>query len=245
MKIHDVHPPIYGLIAAAGTGSRMKQDRNKQFLELGGIAVVIRTAMAFERHALIRGYRIVCAKDDCEAMRAMTEQVVLPKLLGLTIGGETRQHSVLQGLRALQDTCSQSPDAIVLVHDGARCLVEHEVISRCANSIIRYNMACAAAVPVKDTIKSADPQELLVDATLDRTRLWQVQTPQGARLRDLLQAYEDVTQKGILVTDDLSVMESAGYQTRLSIGNYRNIKLTTPEDLAVGEALIRLSGEQS
>lgn len=235
---------VFGLIAAAGTGSRMGGTSGKQLLILEGIPVVIRSALAFERHPQIRGYRIIAAENDLISLEQLIKEYELSKLIGISAGGGTRQHSVLNGLRDLSSDIIGGSDLvtdnkIVLVHDGARCLVDEDTISRCIETIRMTGQACAAAVPVKDTIKVAENNSMAIKATPDRSALWAVQTPQGAILRELLESYEEVTGKGTLVTDDLSVMEVSGYKTRLSMGSYRNIKITTPEDLAVSSVFLR------
>jgi 2-C-methyl-D-erythritol 4-phosphate cytidylyltransferase len=235
---------VFGLIAAAGTGSRMGSGIvSKQLLMLEGIPVVIRSALAFENHPQIDGYRIVASENDLPNLKRLVTDYDLSKLIGISAGGRTRQHSVLNGLRELfTDIGSEKGFAgdtsIVLIHDGARCLVDNDTISRCIEVIITTGQACAAAVPVKDTIKVADNKSMMIKSTPERSGLWAVQTPQGGIMKELLEAYEKVTDRDISVTDDLSVMEVSGYKTRLSMGNYMNIKITTPEDLAISKVFL-------
>lgn len=232
---------VYALLAAAGNGSRMSADVNKQFLEIDGLPVILRTIQSFEHHPEISGYLVIAAATDCDRMMALLKPYPLPKLLGIIPGGSTRQESVLFGLRELGHVLQDSGtgvDPVILVHDGARCLVPAAVIDRCIHAIQEKKVACAAAVPVKDTIKQATDEGKVL-GTLDRRTLWAMQTPQGAYFSPLVQAYEDITAKQQTVTDDLAVMEAYGHETYLVPGDYRNIKITTPDDLVIGSALVR------
>ncbi|MDD4681753.1 MAG: 2-C-methyl-D-erythritol 4-phosphate cytidylyltransferase [Eubacteriales bacterium] len=233
---------IYVLIAAAGTGSRMGMETNKQFLEISGIPAVIRSIRSFDSMSQISGIRVIAAQSDLSTINQLISSYQFKHNIDITTGGQTRQHSVLNGLRDLAQFNKPSQAAVILVHDGARCLVTQDVIKHCIDGITQNNCACAAATPVKDTIKQvaldADPTNPLVEKTLDRNRLWALQTPQGGFFQDLLTAYETVTEQGKLVTDDLAVMEAAGHKTMLTTGDYRNIKITTPEDIIVAEAYL-------
>jgi 2-C-methyl-D-erythritol 4-phosphate cytidylyltransferase len=135
------------------------------------------------------------------------------------------------------------PESLLLVHDGARCFLTPEVIDRVIDGIIRHQ-ACGAAVAVKDTIKQADAGGL-VERTLDRSRLWAMQTPQGAWYRIMSQAYDLAEVNCWQTTDDLSLLELAGLPVYLVPGDYRNIKLTTPEDRLLGEQLALLADRAS
>lgn len=233
---------IYVLIPAAGTGSRMGSKINKQFLEINGTPTVVRTASLFASMPEISGICIIAAAIDMSAMQELFTQYQLTIPVIFAEGGPTRQHSVLSGLRKLASALKPADDAIALVHDGARCLVTAEVVYRCIDGIRQHSVACAAAIPVKDTIKQILPDQSgelspEVDKTLDRSLLWAIQTPQGAHYRDLLNAYETVTARNQLVTDDLAIMEAEGYSTRLTLGDYKNLKITTPEDIILAESL--------
>lgn len=238
---------IFVLIPAAGTGSRMGSNINKQFLEIEGIPTVVRTASLFASLPEVSGICIIAAAIDMTAMQTLFSQRDLSTQLIFAEGGPTRQHSVLNGLRKLGNELAPPDDAIVLVHDGARCLITAEVVRRCVDGIRQYSAPCAAAIPVKDTIKQVKPDQAAapsdesapeVDKTLDRNLLWAIQTPQGAAYSQLLTAYEAVTRRNQLVTDDLAVMEAEGYVSRLTYGDYRNLKITTPEDVILAESLL-------
>ncbi len=229
--------PVFAVIPAAGSGSRMGAGRNKQFLEVGGLPLIIRTLMVFEQSPQISGYVVVTSREDADAMAILIQRFDLRKLIALAEGGTTRQDSVLSGLRKIGELRKEASQAIALVHDGARCFVSAAIIDRCIEGICSKDGACGVAVRVKDTIKSAN-EAGLVEQTLDRSRLWAMQTPQGAEFPALLAAYEQLEASGQQVTDDLAVMEACGQPTYLVPGEYTNIKMTTPEDLVIGEALV-------
>jgi 2-C-methyl-D-erythritol 4-phosphate cytidylyltransferase len=235
--------PSYAVIAAAGTGSRMGHTENKQFMMLEGIPVIVRTLRAFQLVPSIRGLVVVAAPDECKQMEAVIEPYGLTNVLRIVEGGSTRSQSVYHGLQALFDSMHPASDTPVLVHDGARCLVRQEVIQRVLDGIIEYG-CCGAGVPVKDTIKQVT-REGIVRQTLDRNQLWSMQTPQGASWQHLSSAYNTLDMNKPEVTDDLSVLEQAGYPVKLVMGDYQNIKLTTPEDVCVASAFIRKSDKSS
>jgi 2-C-methyl-D-erythritol 4-phosphate cytidylyltransferase len=230
--------PIYAIIPAAGTGSRMKTGRNKQFLLLGRFPVIIRTLRVFESHPRISGYLVVAASDDQDEMNRLVASHNLVRCLGVVAGGATRQDSVANGLAALADRVDDVCSCMVLVHDGARCFIPPDAIDRVIAGICQHG-ACGAAVPVKDTIKSADASGR-VRETLDRSRLWSMQTPQGAWYPLLRAAYDQAAALGWQTTDDLSVLEKAGNPVYLVSGDTCNIKLTTPEDRLLAERLADL-----
>ena len=233
---HDGRPaPVYAVIAAAGSGSRMAMPQNKQFLLLGGMPVIRRTILAFENCEQVAGILVVSAADQIPAMQNLLAGA--GKILGVTAGGPSRQESVWRGLQALIGLAGPTDGCPVLVHDGARCFVSQAVINRVIDGIRRHQ-ACGAAVPVKDTIKQANPDRLVVE-TPDRSRLWAMQTPQGATFAKLYQAYAQAASRNLQATDDLGLLEQAGNPVYLADGDYLNIKITTPDDLLLGEWLAR------
>lgn len=239
---NDPVSPVYIVIPAAGAGTRMNAGLNKQFLEIGRYPVIIRTLLTFDNHPAVTGCLVVAAPDEVKAMRMLIDRFALTKCLGVTAGGETRTRSVFNGLAAIAGIASRHPGSLVLVHDGARCFVTPDVISRVIGGIGKYG-ACGAAVPVKDTIKQAGPDGSVLQ-TLDRSRLWAMQTPQGAAFEHLYSACENAIKKDLTATDDLAVLELAGIPVHLVMGDYLNIKLTTPDDRLVAEQLARLIDEK-
>lgn len=249
--------PVYAIVAAAGRGSRLAQDINKQFIEVGDCPVVTRTVRTLAACSQIEGIVVVAAQDEIEMMRKCLSVVGTARIISITAGGATRQESVRLGLSVLKEAVAPSPDSPILVHDGARCFVSQVVIERVIEGIAKFT-ACGAAVPVKDTIKEVVPHaatlpgQLATDQidgltghqvirTLDRSRLWSMQTPQGATFSLLLDAYELADRQDWQATDDLSLLELAGHTVYLVDGDYRNIKITTQDDLLYGEWLAQQS----
>ncbi len=227
-------PSLGVIIPAAGFGTRMGSDLPKQFLELAGEPILVRTIRAFLVHPSISS---VVVALPAEHLKSGREQILsffddhLRQQLIFTPGGDTRQQSVHNGLRALPAVIDG-----VLVHDGARPLVTAGVIDRCIEGINAHG-AVIAAVPVKDTLKEVDGNSII--RTVDRSRLWQAQTPQAMRRELLEQAFEHAELTRFTGTDEASLLEHAGVTVSVVEGSERNIKITRPEDLAVASGLLR------
>ncbi len=217
----------YAIILAGGSGSRMGAEKNKVLLELCGEPVIVRSVRAFQ--GFVDGVVLVSREADIPAMKAAMSQYGLP--VAIVSGGDTRQSSVWNGLCALPDGCRN-----VLIHDGARCLVDADTIHRCMASVEVHGTG-VAAVPSIDTIKQVGSSEI-VTATLERSTLRAVQTPQGFTTELIRQAHEAARAEGFLGTDDASLVERLGIPVRLTRGDRRNIKLTTPEDMKMAEAFL-------
>ena len=216
------------VIAAAGSSSRMG-GRDKLAEPLDGIPVILRTLAAVEAVPEIREIVVVTREDRVEEYRRLLGQC--SRLRAVVPGGSTRQESVRNGVRALSPDCT-----LAAIHDGARPLVTPEVFARCIEAA-RSCGAATAAVPVKDTIKLADEVGRVLD-TPDRSRLWAVQTPQIFDRERYLRAAEEAERQGLSCTDDCQLFEAMGWEVQLVMGDYRNLKLTTPEDfLAAGAYL--------
>ena len=215
------------LIVAAGQGRRAGAGIPKQYAAIGGEAVLARTLGVFLQHPAIDLALVVIAEAD----RELYEQAVVSghsKIIPPAMGGETRQRSVLSGLRALKPLAP----ARVLIHDAARPFVTGEIIDRVLAGLERAPGAIAA-VPLADTLKRADPDRR-IEATLGRERLWRAQTPQGFRFEAILGAHEAALAAGRAdLTDDAAVAEWAGLAVELVEGSEANVKLTTAEDLAM------------
>jgi 2-C-methyl-D-erythritol 4-phosphate cytidylyltransferase len=238
----DLMGKVIVLIPAAGGGSRMGAGKNKLFLEIGGVPVIVRTVRAFQRHPSVDRVVLVTAAADREMFTSLLDAHGIARPPDITSGGASRQESVFNGLRYLSETAA--PDDLVLIQDGARCFTDHATISRCIAQS-RRSGACCAAVRLKDTIKLAEADGT-VAATPDRTLYWMIQTPQAFRFGLIWQAYQEAAQKSVIGTDDASLAEAAGFSVTLVEGSYRNIKITTPDDLLFGEAIARdalLSGQ--
>lgn len=210
------------IIVAAGSSTRM-QGENKQFIELGGIPVIVKSMLAFENCQLIKNIILVTREEDIFALQLLAEKYSINKLSDIVCGGKTRPESVLNGFARVDKS-----DCEVLIHDGARPLVTNGIICSVAESLKKYS-AVTCAVKVKDTIKEVDSEGKVIK-TLARDSLVAVQTPQGVRKEEYLKAVEslgDVTG----FTDDMSIMEAVGYDIYTVEGSYKNIKITTPEDI--------------
>ena len=224
----DRYRAVGAVIAAAGSSSRMG-GRDKLAEPLDGIPVILRTLAAVEAVPEIREIVVVTREDRVGEYRRLLGQCT--RLRAVVPGGSTRQESVRNGVRALSPDCT-----LAAIHDGARPLVTPEVFARCIEAA-RNCGAATAAVPVKDTIKLADEAGRVLD-TPDRSRLWAVQTPQIFDRERYLRAAEEAERRGLSCTDDCQLFEAMGWEVQLVMGDYRNLKLTTPEDfLAAGAYL--------
>ena len=222
------------LIAAAGRGSRMGADCNKLLLELAGRPVLAWTlASAFKAEAIkwigIVGQPI----DKSDILPLMNNS---PKPLKWINGGSTRQESVQLGLASLPEDAKH-----VLIHDGARCLVEPELFNKCSE-IASSGHAVIAATKVTDTIKEVN-SDGCITATPNRSFLWAAQTPQGFSVADLKEAHAKAIANCWDVTDDASLYERLGWPVQILESQPSNIKVTTPFDLSIAEALISRSPE--
>ena len=217
----------YAIVLAGGSGSRMGAQRNKVLLKLAGKPVIVRAVDAFTN--LVDGVILISREEDIPDMRAAMAAANLP--VTIVAGGDSRQASVWNGLCALPESCTH-----VLIHDGARCLVDEGTIRRCMASVENHGTG-VAAIPAIDTIKQVDADEI-VTATPDRSQLRAVQTPQGFTVELIRRAHMSAQQAGFLGTDDASLVERLGHPVRLTEGNRRNIKLTTPEDLIMAETFL-------
>uniref|UniRef100_UPI004056F772 2-C-methyl-D-erythritol 4-phosphate cytidylyltransferase n=1 Tax=Candidatus Electronema sp. TaxID=2698783 RepID=UPI004056F772 len=226
------------IIPAAGSGSRMGTAQPKQFLELAGMPVLARTLRAVLNHPKVDAVIAVLPPEQLQSGAALILPFLSPAQqdkLGFAAGGASRQQSVRNGLAALTAEIS-----CVLVHDGARPLVTAAIIDRCLAGIAERG-AVIAAVPVKDTLKEAAGGTVL--RTVDRERLWQAQTPQGASRILLEQAFRQAEADGFVGTDEASLLEHAGIPVSVVMGSGRNLKITQPEDLALAAALLRQEEE--
>lgn len=220
------------IVPAAGKGSRMGlEGPGKQFMYLGGKPVLAHTLMALESSAEIDGIILVTRQDQVTLGWQVVNDYGIGKVQAVVPGGATRQESVWAGLQHVP-----SDTEIVVVHDGARPLVGTKLIDTAISSAREYE-AVGVAVPVKDTIKVRDETGLVI-STPPRGSLWAIQTPQAFRYEVLLEAHTKAKAIGYEGTDDCELVEQLDKPVRLIQGSYRNIKLTTPEDLTIAETLI-------
>ena len=222
---------VHLLIAAAGSGRRMGADRNKLLLPLAGRPLIAWTLEAALRAERISWIGLVGQEVDRPAILSLVENA--QKTVVWIQGGDTRQESVLRGLDALPPQANH-----VLIHDGARCLAEPDLFDRCA-AALEQGAALIAATPVTDTIKRVDADGLIVETPL-RSELWAAQTPQGFVVDQLRQGHAEALKQGWSVTDDASLYERLGWPVRVLDAGPSNIKVTTPFDLTVAEAVLAL-----
>lgn len=221
------------LIAAAGRSTRMGSGISKQFIPLLGIPAVIRTLRAFDGASTVGRVAVICREEDLEEMRDRIGRYHIRKVTALIPGGASRQESVFAGLGALPpDTAGY-----LAVHDGARPLVTPEEIDRCVRDAFRTG-ASALGTPLKDTVKRIDSAQRVL-STPAREGLWAVQTPQVFRMDLYRRAAERARAAGKDYTDDCQLVEQIGVKVHLCRGSYENIKLTTAEDLAIAEAILK------
>ena len=230
------------ILLGGGSGRRMGGDTRKQYLKIGGEPVLLRSLLALEKSAVIGDIVLVCPTGD-EAL--VEELIVSPakerlgatKVRRILAGGKERYDSVLCGLRSIDWPC----DA-VFIHDGARPFVEEETLQRLAAAAVAGH-SCVAAVPSKDTVKLSD-EEGYGAVTPPRDHVWLIQTPQVFACSKIRRAYEELLQtdpkeRGLAVTDDAMVLEEVtGEKSLLVMGSYENIKITTPKDLDLAEAIL-------
>ena len=230
--IYDVNnetEKIPVIIVAAGSSARMGKD--KMLMEISGMPVIARTLMSFEKSESISEIILVTREEKILPFQSLCEEYGISKLTDIVKGGANRQESVLKGLERLGENAEK-----VLIHDGARPLTDEKVISGVVKGLENYS-AAACGVKPKDTIKeiSADKKVL---KTLNRDNLIAIQTPQGVRVKDYLNAISKAEDLSVF-TDDMSIMESAGFEVLITDGDYKNIKITTPEDIIAAEAYIK------
>lgn len=223
---------VAAIIPAAGAGRRMGAP--KQWLNIAGRPLLCWTLAAFERCPEVDYVVLVVPEADIElARRRVVEPCGLAKVRAVAAGGAERQDSVWNGLQAL----SAPPPDIVMVHDGARPLIEPEVLTRAVRATIECG-ATLCAVPVRDTIKRVGPAGEVMK-TLPREGLWQAQTPQTFRYDVLATAFEEARRENFVATDEAALVERLGHQVRVVMGARRNFKVTTPEDIELAERLLK------
>ena len=217
------------VLLAAGNSTRMGGSRSKVLEELGGRPALCRSLEVLDSCPLIGEICLVCREQDRADMLPLTSGLATP--VRVVPGGAQRQDSVEQGVEALT-----GPWEYVAIHDGARPLVTDEVLAAVCRDAMAHG-AATAAVPSKDTCKLAD-EAGFVAATPARDRLWAVQTPQAFSLALYREALGKARAAGQSYTDDCQLIEAAGGSVKLTMGDYRNIKLTTPEDLLAARAYL-------
>lgn len=224
---------IFGIIVAAGKSERMGSDVDKAFLSLGTRPVLAYSLLAFEQCPLIDGVILVVRKDRLDSARGLAQIFGCAKVRAVVVGGTTRQASVMNGMEQLGEDVR-----IVAVHDGARPCVTPELIAETIRSAKRCGSG-VAAVKITDTIKEVD-RGMIVSRTVDRAKLWAVQTPQTFRVDLLLKACQNAAKKNLSVTDEASAVEAIGEPVHLVPASWSNIKVTAPVDLSLAASLLKV-----
>lgn len=224
---------VEALIVAAGKGIRFGEGRKKQFQLLLGKPLLSHTLDKFESCPSIQSILLVVSQEDMTyCLKEVVEKYSYKKISQLIPGGKRRQESVKNGI----DYLSEDTD-IVVIHDGVRPLVTTEMIEdsiRCAN---RFG-AVVFGVPVKDTVKMVEKDGTVLK-TLDREYIWLIQTPQAFNVDIIKKAYQKAQGEGFLGTDDSTLVERLGIKVHILPGSFTNIKVTTPEDLALADFFLK------
>lgn len=228
---------VQAIIPAAGSGERLKSALPKSFVEIRGKPLCVHALEAFERSRTVDSVILVGARQHLKEFGRLVERFSLRKVVKIVAGGETRCVSVAKGLAVLdRDT------DIVVVHDAARPLIDPAVIDQAVEQLNECQ-ALVVAVPVSSTLKAASQEGKWIERTIDRKNLWEIQTPQVFQ-KDIL-AKANAQNKDIHATDDAMLVEHLGIRVKVFPGDRRNIKVTTPEDIALAEALCRTGKELS
>ncbi|CAM5196557.1 2-C-methyl-D-erythritol 4-phosphate cytidylyltransferase OS=Ureibacillus acetophenoni OX=614649 GN=ispD PE=3 SV=1 [Ureibacillus acetophenoni] len=218
------------VLPAAGSGKRMGAGKNKLFLLLQNKPILIHTLNVFQNDENCTGIWLAVKPEERAFIQQLLEEHHITKVKGLPNGGEERQHSVHSCIKEMEQV------DIVLVHDAARPFITQDIIARLVETASEYG-AAIAGVRAKDTMKKVRDGKIV--ETVDREHLWMIQTPQAFRF-DLLFEAEDVAEKvGFLGTDEAMLVERLGYPVHIVEASYDNIKMTTQEDLVIGEAILR------
>jgi 2-C-methyl-D-erythritol 4-phosphate cytidylyltransferase len=221
------------IVPAAGQGKRMGAARSKPYLLLEGKPILFYTLRALEECPLIDEVVLIVERGEIgHAREDVVDAFRIAKVRAIIAGGLKRQDSVWEGLKTVRDDCD-----VVMVHDGVRPFVSQEIVARAIQGAVDCG-ASVVGVPAKDTVKLVSAQREVLE-TPDRTGVFLVQTPQTFKRDIVLKAYRQAMQEGLYATDDAALVERLGLPVKVVEGSYENIKITTPEDLAVGEMILR------
>ncbi len=221
------------IVLAAGSGKRMNSKVHKQYLIIQDRPVLYYSLKAFEDSAVDEIVLVVGKGEEEFCKKEIVDKYGISKVKDIVEGGKERYHSVFEGLKQTRDA------DYVLIHDGARPFVNQDIIRRCMQEVQKYQ-ACVVGMPVKDTIKIAD-EEGYAKQTPDRKNVWMIQTPQTFSYALIYEAYEEMLKtEDTAITDDAMVLERIkGKKSKLIEGSYRNIKITTPEDLLIANVYLQ------
>ncbi len=225
------------ILMGAGRGTRMKSKQQKVYMDLVGKPVIIYALQAFEQSEVDEIILVVSEKDIEYVKKEIAEKYHCRKVVHIIGGGAERYESVYKGLLCADSLDEE--DRYVLIHDCARAFILPEQVNECIRQVSKLG-ACCMGMPVKDTIRVVDESHYGIN-TLDRSTLWLVQTPQCFILSEILAAFEKMFVAGDQdITDDVMILERYGNRkVKMIEGGYDNIKITTPEDMPMGEAILK------
>lgn len=221
---------VSAIVLAAGRGLRLKLRTPKPLVKINSKALVVYCLDTLSSHPLIKDIIVAANPKNLKAIGRAIKQYRIKKVRHIVLGGRLRQDSVANALKAVDKRAD-----LVLIHDAVRPFISKEAVSAAVKTAAKYG-AGIVGVPVKATIKKISGK-LRVEKTLDRKNLWEIQTPQVFKKDLLLKAYKKFANHQ--VTDDAMLLEKSGVKVRLVLGSYFNIKVTTPEDLILAEAISR------
>ena len=228
---------VTAIVLAAGKGLRLKSKISKPLIKIDSKPLIIYSLNTLSKHPYIKDIIVVANRRNLQDIRNKIKQYRIDKIKDVVLGGQVRLASVVNGLRAIDNHTD-----LVLIHDGARPFIDRDIVSSVIKTA-KSSGAAIAGVPVKATIKSVkvskcqSVKENIVEKTLDRSKLWEIQTPQVFRKDLILKAYNKFGD--IDVTDDAMLVEKLGAKVSVVLGTYNNIKITTPEDLIVAQAIAK------
>lgn len=220
---------VSAIVVAAGSGLRFKSKTPKVLIPINSRPILIYSLQVLSRHPLVKEIIVVVNAKSAQSITRKLRQYRIGKVSKIVEGGRRRQDSVLNGLKALGAGCG-----LVLIHDAARPFIDKGIILRLINKA-KSSGAAIVGVPVKATIKET-VSKTRVKRTLDRDKLWEIQTPQVFDKELLLKAYKKFG--NIDVTDDAALVEKLGAKINVVLGSYKNIKITTPDDLVIAKAIL-------
>ena len=234
-------PMVVALLTAAGTGTRMGQDIPKQFLHVDNKPLIIHTMEAFQNHPGVDAIMVVTLPAWIAVLKAYASQFNISKLKWVVSGGATGQESIRNGLNELAKEITD--DAIVMVHDGNRCLVSSEILSDSLATFHAHGSA-VAAIPCVEAVFRSNDEGVSSDISIPREQLWRTQTPHTYTLEKLLWAHKEAEKQKITNTAaSCTLMQALGERVYFSKGSETNIKITTTDDMLIFEALLHTKKE--
>jgi len=221
---------VTAIVLAAGKGLRLKTGIPKPLVEINSKPLIIYCLNILSKHPFIKDIIVVANPGNLKDIRSRIRKYRIGKIKDIVLGGRLRRASVMNGLKAIDGRTD-----LVLIHDGVRPFVDKEIVSKVIKTAKKFG-AAITGVPVKATIKKVK-SEFLVEKTLNRENLWEIQTPQVFKKDLILEAYKKLTSAP--VTDDASLVEKLGRRVKVVRGSYFNLKVTTPEDLILAKAIAK------